>query len=135
MMYHGNWIVPRSFRIRIRVDMATVTAPFTPFSVDLDFAYFLTKQDLSGRFAKHSVVVTRIEEELRETPIAHAISEDFDWGEKGDVSWVIEEARHLEYYVYFDVEEKGPFHPASNRVALNALEASFNVFIPSTTVS
>ena len=112
MTYHGNWIIPRSFRIRIRVDMATVTAPFTPFSIALDFADLLAKQDLSGRFAKHSVVVTRIEEELRETPIAHAISEDFDWGDRGDVSWVIEEARQLEYYVYFDVEEKGPFHPA-----------------------
>ena len=112
MMNHGNWIVPRSFRIHVTVDMTTVTAPFTPFSAELDFADLLTKQDATGRFAKHSVVVTRIEDHRRETPIAHAVSEDFDWGDKGDVLWVIEEARQLEYYVYFDVEENGPFHPA-----------------------
>ena len=58
MIYHGNSIIPRSFRIHIAVDMATVTAPFTPFSAELNFADFLTQDDANGHFAKHSVGVT-----------------------------------------------------------------------------
>ena len=52
MVYHGNSIIPRSFRIHIAVDMATVTAPFTLFSAELNFADFLTKQDANAIFYK-----------------------------------------------------------------------------------
>ena len=116
-MYHGDWIVSRLFRIRVTVDGSTVIAPFTPFSVEIDFANILAKLGADGQFARHSVVVARIEGERRETPIAHAMSEYFVWDDKGDVSWVIEYTEQLEYYVYFDVEENGPFEPPQ-RIAL-----------------
>ena len=50
MVYHGNSIIPRSFRIHIAVDMATVTAPFTPFAAELNFTDFRTEQDANATF-------------------------------------------------------------------------------------
>ncbi len=113
----GDWAVPRSFRVRVTVDAATVTAPFTPFSVEIDFADILAKLGATGRFARHSVLVTRIEGKRCETPVVHAVSEDFIWDDRGDVSWVIEGSNQLEYYVYFDIEENGVFEPPQ-RIAL-----------------
>ena len=72
-MYRDDWIVLRAFRIRVTVDGATVAVPFTPFSVEIDFANLLAELDAAGRFARHSVVVTRIEREQRETPIAQSL--------------------------------------------------------------
>ena len=96
MTYHENWIVSRPFRIRVVVDGATATAPFTPFSVEMDFAKPLAQFGVAGRFARHSVMVARIEGDGHETPIPHAMSEDFVWEDRGDVSWVIEDPGQAE---------------------------------------
>jgi len=117
MTGRNNWVVSRSFRIRLSVDEGTVSAPFTPFSMEMDFADLLAQLDVQERFARHSVVVTRIEGDGGETPTVHAMSEDFAEGDRGEVSWVIEDPGQLDYRVYFDVEEKGPFEPPS-RIAL-----------------
>ena len=106
-----DWQVARSFRLPVAV--AGGTEPFTPFAVEIDFGRVLRDLQGDGCFARHSVVVTRCGPDGEETHVPHALSEAFsyDRGDCGEVSWVVEAPDHLRYFVYFDVEENGPFPP------------------------
>jgi hypothetical protein len=116
-MYSGDWPISRKFRVQVTVSGESVTEPFTPFAIEIDFAGLLSAKRIAGNFARHSLIVTRIVDDRFEEPAAHAMSEDFTLGDKGEVSWVIRDQEALEYYVYFDIEENGPFDPPG-RIAL-----------------
>jgi hypothetical protein len=100
------------YRVDVTVAPAGPTAPYTPFAIQIDFADLLRKLGATDRFAAGSVRVMRVESGGHEVPIPHAMSEDFAWSDRGEVSWVIEKSGQLAYHVYFDSAGRGPLPPA-----------------------
>ena len=82
-MYSGDWPISRKFRVQVTVSGESVTESFTPFAIEIDFAALLSAKRIAGKFARHSLIVTRIAGDRFEEPAAHAMSEDFTRGDKG----------------------------------------------------
>ncbi len=116
--YCGDWPIDRPFRVKVTANASDVAAPYTPFAVELDFAALLQSADSEGEFDRNSVLVTRIDGTDRQMPIAHSMSEWFAVRQCGDISWVIEQADQLEYYVYFDIAANGPYTPPAQIAAV-----------------
>ena len=97
------------YSVEVLVDRHTVSEPFTPFAVRVDFGRLLASAGDRAVFASRSVSVKRVDESGVEVTIPHALSEDFTAGDAGDVSWLLERPSDVRYRVYFDSTAGGPF--------------------------
>lgn len=101
----------------VMVDRRSVTEPFTPFAMHIDFGRLLASAGNRSAFAPCSVRVVCIDDSGFESAVSHALSEHFAWADEGEISWLIEDPRDVRYRVYFDSADRGPF-PAPQKIAL-----------------
>ncbi|MBN1342170.1 MAG: VCBS repeat-containing protein [Phycisphaerae bacterium] len=87
----------------------TVTSdlPFAKVPMDptIDFGAMIRKAGLPGVLNPNSIVVVDLATGKR---VDHATTEDFVYGDKGRVEWVIEDPAHKTYEIRFQTIEKRP---------------------------
>ena len=118
-MQRRRWSQARSFRAPVLVVRESVSEPFTPFAVQINFGELLQERGASGRFDRHLVMVRRLEADGRETVVAHASSGDFAYGDRAEVCWVIEGREQVQCYACFGIRANGASGPPE-QVALVA---------------
>ena len=87
---------------------------YVPYSMDIDFGHLLQEKGAKGSFDRFSVQVKKIEKTTGELiDVAFSLSDEFLEGDKGKISWLIENTDDNQFRIFFDVKENGPFHPPS----------------------
>ncbi len=76
-----------------------------PMSVDLDFGGMAREIEAPGVFDPNSIEVVDV---ASGEPIAYARSEDFAYGDRGRIEWVIEDPTHTEYQIRFRTAPERP---------------------------
>ena len=76
-----------------------------PLSPTIDFATLIEEIDLPGVFDPNSVQVFNLH---TGSPVAHALTEDFAYGDRGRIEWVVENPDHIKYEIHFDTAPKRP---------------------------
>ena len=76
-----------------------------PFSPVIDFAEIIAQAGTQGAFDPNSVEVIDLSDG---EAIEHARSEDFAYGDKGRIEWVIRNPTHREYEIRFQTVERRP---------------------------
>jgi len=100
---------PGSFYVDVGIEAGQISVPYAPISVELDFAALLETVGASGLFDPKSVRVVLTKPDGSTAPVSFTLSEDFQWKDKGIVSWVVQKPAELMYRVYFDTDDHGPF--------------------------
>ena len=76
-----------------------------PMSVEMDFGRMAQEVEAAGVFDPNSIEVVDL---ASGEPVAFARTEDFAYGDRGRIEWVIEDPSHTEYEIRFGVLPKRP---------------------------
>ena len=71
----------------------------------IDFGDLIRRTGLSGELDPNSIHVLNASDG---SPVAHATTDDFAYGDKGRIEWVISNPAHTEYDIRFSVEARRP---------------------------
>lgn len=76
-----------------------------PMSVEIDFGRMVREAEATGRFDPNSIEVVDL---TSGKPVAFAKTEDFAYGDRGRIEWVIEDPDHTDYEIRFRTLPKRP---------------------------
>ena len=80
-----------------------------PMSVEIDFGRMVREAEATGRFDPNSIEVVDL---TTGKPVAFARTEDFAYGDRGRIEWVIENPDHTDYEIRFRTRpERQPLQP------------------------
>ena len=96
--------------ICIRITVTTpLTFPNTPLDPTIDFSELIRQAGLSGVLDPNSIEVRNA---ATNKPVSHAITEDFAYGDKGRVQFVVADPTHTQFEIRFRVvTERAPLQP------------------------
>ena len=98
-----------AFRLPLAVT-SHLPFPKVPMDPEIDFGRLLHRAGTSGMLDPNSIRVV----DLRSgETVSHALSEDFSYGDKGRIEWVIDDPRHTDYEIRFRTVSKRPFPAAA----------------------
>jgi hypothetical protein len=104
----GRQETPAGNAVHCRVRLG-VTSPLpfqnTPMDPVIDFAALIRTAGVSGALDPNSI---RVIDAKDGAAIAHATTDDFAYGDKGRVEWVIQNPSHTQYDVHFSAVPKRP---------------------------
>jgi len=105
-----QYVVAAPVRVRL-----TVTSKLPPCNVPMDpaidFGELIKQAGLPGVLDPNSIEVIDLK---TGKPVPHAVTEDFAYGDKGRIEWVIKDPTHTEYEIRFrTVEKRPPLRPAN----------------------
>ena len=94
--------VPCCVRLTVTSELPFANVPMDPA---IDFGELIRQAGVDGALDPHSIAVV----DLRANrPVPHAITEDFAYGDRGRVEWVIEDPARKEYEIRFEVVPRRP---------------------------
>lgn len=76
-----------------------------PMSVEIDFAEKIQQADADGVFDPNSILVINAHSGAI---VPHARTEDFAYGDKGRIEWVITDPAYTQYEIWFGTTQKRP---------------------------
>ncbi len=96
------------YYIPVSVEKSTLRVPNTPCEAEVDFDSLLTANDIDGPFNRGSVTV-KAEEAIsgQLTDMEFRLSDDFKYGNKGKIFWVIKNPAVTQYRIYFQTGGDG----------------------------
>ena len=101
---------PAQFVLPVRVG-SELTLPNVPMDPEIDFATLLANFGEPGRVDGNSI---RVIDATTGRPVAHALSHDFHYGDRGQVRWVIADPSHREFEIRFRATAtRRPLQPAT----------------------
>lgn len=91
-----------SVRLTITSDLPFAKVPMDP---TIDFGALIKQGKLPGVLNPNSIVVIDV---ATSKPVPHATNEDFAYGDKGRIEWVVGNPSHREYEIRFKTTAKRP---------------------------
>ena len=91
-------------RVRLKV-VSPLEFQNTPMDPAIDFGQLIRAAGLSGVVDPNSI---RVVDAKDGSPVDHARTDDFAYGDKGCVEWVIRDPTHTQYEIQFSVVPKRP---------------------------
>ena len=80
-----------------------------PLSVEMDFGRMVNEVEAAGVFDPNSIEVVDL---VSDRPVAFARTEDFAYGDRGRIEWVVEDPEHTDYEIRFGtLPERPALHP------------------------
>lgn len=91
---------------RVRVNIVSpLEYQNTPMDPTIDFGALIRAAKLSGVLDPNTIRVTDAKDGK---PVDHAITDDFAYGDKGRVEWVVQDPKHTQYDICFRVVARRP---------------------------
>lgn len=92
--------------LRLRLEVTTpLEYPNTPLDPTIDFGRFVKQAQLTGVFDPNSIEVRNVATGER---VPHATTEDFAYGDRGRVEFVVADPKHTRYDIRFRAASKRP---------------------------
>ncbi len=91
-----------TFNLKVTSDLPSGNVPFDP---TIDFAKIITESKLSGVLDPNSIEVINL---TTNQPVPFARTEDFAYGDRGRLEWVIKNPGHKEFEIRFKTLDKQP---------------------------
>jgi len=99
---------PHSIELRVTSQLPSANVPMDPL---IDFARIIRQRGLAGVLDPNSIDVVNL---TTGKVVYHARSEDFAYGDKGRIEWVIRDPTHKRYLIRFHtVPQRPPLLPQS----------------------
>ena len=93
---------PHSIELRVTSQLPSANVPMDPA---IDFAEIIRQRRLPGVLDPNSIDVVNL---TTGKVVPHARTDDFAYGDKGRIEWVIRHPRHKRYLIRFKTSKKRP---------------------------